>query len=373
MIYSEICVEITDQHDVSPPSSSGAPGSLTCDQSEGRRLSTARCFNMVIAHRELSNQMFQNTLMSTFDAVTLFDAGAGQAQGSRDFQEDRYTLIRPEQFPVETEDKLAIFAIYDGHGSGLVAVHASKRLHCLLAQRPEFAQGDYAGAIKAALADEDALLLESFKHDSAEPAISGSTVAICLINLTTGELVVSNLGDSHVILAERDPKRECAYHIRRLTKAHKPEEPSERARIREAGGSVEMRSGIARVGSLNMSRALGDLQYKNPVNSVVGENSMPRDRHASSSSTPTRGDFLSNDPYTSRRTLSSGRRYLLVMVSDGVSDHTDDATLIQHVMKLSMRGKRAGDIAMDVATNSGSHPHSDNASCIVVFLDGQSS
>jgi serine/threonine protein phosphatase PrpC len=98
-------------------------------------------------------------------------------------------------------------------GSGLVADHASKRLHCLLAQRPEFKKGDYAGALKAALADEDGLLLESFKHESAEPAMSGSTAAICLINLTEGELVVSNLGDSHVLLAERDPKTECPYHI----------------------------------------------------------------------------------------------------------------------------------------------------------------
>jgi len=67
--------------------------------------------------------------------------------------------------------------------------------------------------MKAALADEDGLLLESFKHDSVEPAMSGSTAAICFINLTVGELVVSNLGDSHAILAERDPKTECPYHV----------------------------------------------------------------------------------------------------------------------------------------------------------------
>jgi serine/threonine protein phosphatase PrpC len=50
-------------------------------------------------------------------------------------------------------------------------------------------------------------------RESVEPAVSGSTVAVCLINLTAGELVVSNLGDSHVILAERDPKTEYPYHI----------------------------------------------------------------------------------------------------------------------------------------------------------------
>lgn len=38
-------------------------------------------------------------------------------------------------------------------------------------------------------------------------------MALCFVNLTKGELVVSNLGDSHVILAERDPQTEQPYHI----------------------------------------------------------------------------------------------------------------------------------------------------------------
>ncbi|CEJ55917.1 hypothetical protein PMG11_02147 [Penicillium brasilianum] len=186
--------------------------------------------------------------MSTSDALVLFDVGAGQAQGSRERQEDRYRIVLPEKFPAKTNDNIAFFAIYDGHGSGVVADHASKNLHNLLAQRPELQRGDYAAAMRAALAEEDRLLLDNFMRESVEPAVSGSTVAVCLINLTTGELVVSNLGDSHVILAERDPKTEFPYHIRRLTEAHKPEVPSEQARIKEAGGMVEKRNGITRLG-----------------------------------------------------------------------------------------------------------------------------
>lgn len=122
-----------------------------------------------------------------------------------------------------------------------------------------------------------------------------------------------------------------------------------------------------------MSRALGDLQYKTPVNNAEGDDLMTRDRRVSVPSKSTNGDFVSNDPYTSRRTLQSDRRYLLVVMSDGVSNHTDDGALIQHVMKLAMRGMRAGEIAQDIATNSANHPHSDNASCIIALLDGQAS
>ncbi|KAJ5933433.1 Protein phosphatase 2C [Penicillium verhagenii] len=309
--------------------------------------------------------MFRKTVMSTSDPVVLFDVGAGQAQGSRKYQEDRCMIVLPDQFPGETKDQLAFFAIYDGHGSALVSEHASKRLHYLLAKRPEFEKGDYVAAIKAALADEDALLLESFKNDKAEPAISGSTAALCLVNLTQGELVVSNLGDSHVILAERDPKTNNPYHIRRLTEAHKPELPSEKQRIEEAGGQISTLSGTAR---------LGDLQYKNPVDEGQDQSSWPGAARRGSSSSAPPGNFLSNDPFTSRRTLQADRRYLLVIVSDGVSDRTEDVALIQHVMKLAMRGKRASEIASEVATNNAPRfKKSDNASCVVAMLDGQRS
>lgn len=86
-------------------------------------------------------------------------------------------------------------------------------MHELIVKRPEFGKGDYAGAIKGALSDEDNLLLENFKAEGEEAAFSGSTAAICLIDLTQGELIVSNLGDSHVILAERDPQTDHPYHI----------------------------------------------------------------------------------------------------------------------------------------------------------------
>lgn len=166
--------------------------------------------------------------------------------------------------------------------------------------------------------------------------------------------------------------------------------PSEKARIEEAGGEVINRSGTHRLGmsreprsthgpgqtigtpkadanprtgSLNMSRAVGDLQYKNPVNTLAEQ----------SVQSESRGNFLSNDPYTSRRTLHTDRRYLLLVVSDGVTDRVDDANLVKHVMKLSMRGKPASEIAQEIATNSASRPQSDNASCIVAMIDGRES
>lgn len=295
------------------------------------------------------------------------------AQGGRPFQEDRYTVILPDQFPAQTSDKLAFFAVYDGHGSDLVAEHASKNLHTLLVKRPEFEKGDYEGAIKGALEDEDGILLESFMNDkNTEPAVVGSTVALCFVNLTKGVLVVGNLGDSHIILAQRNASNEMPYNVQRLTRSHKPGLPSEKARIERAGGTVHNRTGTTRLGTLNMSRALGDLQYKNPIN-TIDDGSLTKARKAVAASPEARGDFLSHEPHLSRVTLTSDSRYALVCLTDGVCDSTDDGTLIGHVMKKSMRGERAADIAQEISSLSASTTSSDNATCIVVFLDGVNS
>lgn len=122
-----------------------------------------------------------------------------------------------------------------------------------------------------------------------------------------------------------------------------------------------------------MSRALGDLQYKNPVNTVGEEYTTTPVRRASSSSTSMRGNLVSNEPYTSRRILHAHHRYLLVIVSDGVSDYIDDTVLIQYVMELSLRGMRATDIAHEVVHRMAGRPRSDNASCVIVMLNGQQS
>lgn len=135
-----------------------------------------------------------------------------------------------------------------------------------------------------------------------------------------------------------------------------------------------------------MSRALGDLQYKNPINKADdGSNpsSSPsnrssvssRSRRASSASSApsTRGNFLSNEPYMKKYRLSPERRYMLVIESDGISDYMNDKTLIQYVTKLSSRGKSAGKVAQNVATSTTDRRGSDNGSCIVVLLDGQES
>jgi len=70
------------------------------------------------------------------------------------------------------------------------------------------------------------------------------------------DIYVGNAGDSRAVLAARKGDKLQAIE---MSIDHKPDNPSEKARIEKAGGFVEDN----RVkGILNLSKSLGDLEYK---------------------------------------------------------------------------------------------------------------
>uniref|UniRef100_A0A7S2G8M1 protein-serine/threonine phosphatase n=1 Tax=Alexandrium andersonii TaxID=327968 RepID=A0A7S2G8M1_9DINO len=90
----------------------------------------------------------------------------------------------------------------------------------------------------------------------------GCTCVVCLVRAK--ELIVANAGDSRCVLSRG--RRAVP-----LSEDHKPNLPTEEERINRAGGIVERRQ-IGPVvqyrvnGNLNLSRSLGDLEYKkNPT------------------------------------------------------------------------------------------------------------
>lgn len=92
--------------------------------------------------------------------------------------------------------------------------------------------------------------LSSSREEEWHGPAAGCT-AVCAM-VREGELVVANAGDSRCVLSRGG-------HAVALTQDHKPMDPGEYERIIKAGGFVA----DGRVnGSLNLSRALGDLEYK---------------------------------------------------------------------------------------------------------------
>lgn len=91
------------------------------------------------------------------------------------------------------------------------------------------------------------------------PADQVGCTAVCVL-LTEKDIICANAGDSRAVLCRRG-------RAVPLSEDHKPNDPGERKRIEEAGGTVEKIERGAMTtyrvnGNLSLSRAIGDLQYK---------------------------------------------------------------------------------------------------------------
>jgi serine/threonine protein phosphatase PrpC len=153
-----------------------------------------------------------------------------------------------------------------------------------LAENPKFIAGDYGGALRETFLDIDILLRTekgrkeikdifykyiskntSFKVNvnmldrvkSGDPDIEGCTANVLLIK--NGFIYIANAGDSRSVLASKRVATD-------LSLDHKPGNEIELTRIKNAGGVVT--NGRVQ-NNLNLSRALGDLQYKKDLNLIA--------------------------------------------------------------------------------------------------------
>jgi len=187
--------------------------------------------------------------------------GLSSMQGWRIEMEDAHSAVIgiPDQ-----KDSVSWFAVFDGHAGSRVSAHCSHHLldairasddfTCSLQQEhtlgmEEVMAGVKKGILKGFL-DLDEKLRKIPEVASGEDK-SGTTAVGALI--TDKYLIIANCGDSRGV---------CSVGGKPVlaTQDHKPSNDIEKERIQNAGGSVM----IQRVnGSLAVSRALGDFEYKN--------------------------------------------------------------------------------------------------------------
>ncbi|XP_031171441.1 protein phosphatase 1bb isoform X1 [Sander lucioperca] len=176
--------------------------------------------------------------------------GLSSMQGWRVEMEDAHTAV--VGLPHGLTD-WSFFAVYDGHAGSRVANYCSGHLleHIL---SEDFSSGSASvegvkDGIRSGFLTIDEYM-RSFSDLRQGLDRSGST-AVCVL-LSPTHLYFINCGDSRAVLS-RDTK------VGFSTQDHKPCNPREKERIQNAGGSVM----IQRVnGSLAVSRALGDYDYK---------------------------------------------------------------------------------------------------------------
>ncbi|CAK9041513.1 unnamed protein product [Durusdinium trenchii] len=173
--------------------------------------------------------------------------------------------------------KTALFGVLDGHGGAQVARFSSDHLPQELRKFPlsgdlQAKNGQMEEALKGAFHKIDELLRSghfaaevcALSNPPKEPTMAspsgdatmvGCTACVCCI--TDAQIITANAGDSRAVLCS-------AGKAIPLSEDHKPNAPREKQRIEAAGGWVE-NSGPNQYrvnGNLNLSRALGDLEYK---------------------------------------------------------------------------------------------------------------
>mmetsp|Transcript_71003 Transcript_71003/g.219500 ORF Transcript_71003/g.219500 Transcript_71003/m.219500 type:complete len:395 (+) Transcript_71003:63-1247(+) len=193
-----------------------------------------------------------------------FSYASCEMQGWRSAMEDAVLCVPSLE---GRQEELGLFAVFDGHGGAEVSAQAAERLVGKLGPRlaKEEAQGP---ALRQAILDLEDDLRRVGASGQAQAAAAGCregsgrfdfvgcTAVVSL--LSRKSVTVVNVGDSRVLKCRRG---ECVP----LTRDHKPESPRERRRIEAAGGTVVKFGPCYRVDyNLNLSRTLGDFNYKDP-------------------------------------------------------------------------------------------------------------
>jgi len=232
----------------------------------------------------------------------------------------------------QSEPKISIFAVYDGHGGPLTADYVSKHLHVNLL-RDEYFKKSVADAMREAFLSTNELFFQYIDREGF-PENVGSTAVLTLIR--GDKLWIAWAGDSEAALYRLNGESMP------LVVTHKPWMPKEKERIEMMGGTVEERGGLYRVcGALAVARAFGDVKYR---------------------------QFITSEPDIACVDLT-GEEEFLVVACDGLWDvmsHQAVGTYLQQYRGMSKEGMTES--LVQHARNLGSV---DNITCVVVLFGPQ--
>lgn len=272
--------------------------------------------------------------------------GLGSMQGWRVEMEDAHTAVIG--LPLGLTD-WSFFAVFDGHAGARVSAYCAEQLLQAITLNEDFRSSVDAEplpptsemvkkGIKKGFLSLDERMREMPEMMSGDDK-SGST-AVCVL-MSQNHIFFANCGDSRGVLSR-------AGKVQFSTQDHKPFHPLEKERICNAGGSVM----IQRVnGSLAVSRALGDFEYK----SVEGKG--PCEQLVSPEPDVVVEDRTGDDEF-------------LVLACDGIWDVMTNEELcdfIRNRMQLTDNIENVCNLVIDTCLYKGSR---DNMSIVIVAFSG---
>ena len=191
--------------------------------------------------------------------------GLSSAQGRRrDMQDDHNAIAGIPQI----KNDVSWFAVFDGHGGSSVSKHCSEHLFRALTMDTELInvlesgleKGDKEQMKTVKTSISKGFLATDRKIKTIEGAKDSGSTAVCVL-ITKTHIIMMNCGDSRGIICTNINTNNSSVICKPTitTVDHKPEMPSELARIQAANGYV---FNNRLKGVLGVSRSFGDFKYK---------------------------------------------------------------------------------------------------------------
>lgn len=158
----------------------------------------------------------------------------------------------------QTDILFSYFGIFDGHGGKEASQFAKENLYWKIVESQDFWSDDDAKILNAIREGFIKCHMEMWdelknwpKTPSGLPSTSGSTATVLFIKKS--KAYVGHVGDSGLVIGYNKngsssySQSLSNWTAKKLTKDHKPEDPTELKRIEDSGGSVVSKGGINRV------------------------------------------------------------------------------------------------------------------------------
>jgi integrin-linked kinase-associated serine/threonine phosphatase 2C len=250
--------------------------------------------------------------------------------GRRATNEDTHIAVDDVKEGYSGKERVAFYGVYDGHGGMATAQGAVKHVHQAILTDPEFAAGDIEQAIINGYQRADKLM--EVAGDK-----SGSTAVTALIYGKV--LFLANIGDSEAVLATREGKGPVQQTL--LTHKHVPTDRAEKERVTSLGAMVV----FGRLfGTLAVSRAFGDREFKDPARM-----------------------FVSCEPHVVVRPLVRNDSFLVV-ACDGLWDKVSYQEAVDFVAAHRDSGETPERVAEALAKLSLDRGSLDNVTVVVVYF-----
>lgn len=166
--------------------------------------------------------------------------------------------------------KFSLYGVFDGHGrkGHDVSNFVKETLPKILLSRPDFLDNTME-ALRQTFETTQRLVEEATRLHQIDAQRSGCTASVVLHDHAKNILYTAHVGDSRCVLSKQNSNvhEDYMWQSVDLTEDHKPNLPTEKARIESNGGQVRFDGAFnyrvyakgKRYPGLNMSRAMGDL------------------------------------------------------------------------------------------------------------------